>query len=492
MPRISAKICLGATVACLATKFGAEFAVEHFPETHTTQKLKAIVLIDENKTDERSGKPYRLLTLEPPPSFQCKVRASEVTFVSSPQDESARGRGRGRGRGRPRRGGAHAPGAAAAEEPGAEEPGPAAEEDAESVGADDPLDADDDAPEPAAADPLRWTSEIEEASSQMIDPRLPAVNFDPQIAPGRDASTMTLLDLFILFFPTSYLESTILPHMNQRGKTLFEFARPHWRQLGKGEFFRFIGYILLISLCPFTGPRSSLWSTGSALSADNPFEDLFVPQNLGRHGMSRNRFEQIMAALVFIPIGAANPQNDPLHPIRQLHLTTFDNQTRQGSSIPSIEDAWQTKQWPHRSFAFILGVTEANVMHAYNFLHPAKTMDLATCRKALSWYLVHNPFIVDDHLSRQDDDDDDGNADSDEGDHNSSLHGLVAMKPHSKYDRGSKSIVLDPSYPYQCQRRCKSCPLDATGRHRRTSTYCICNPAVALCRDCFAKHVQSP
>lgn len=64
MPRISAKICLGATVACLATKFGAEFAVEHFPETHTTQKLKAIVLIDENKTDERSGKPYRLLTLE--------------------------------------------------------------------------------------------------------------------------------------------------------------------------------------------------------------------------------------------------------------------------------------------------------------------------------------------------------------------------------------------------------------------------------------------
>lgn len=87
--------------------------------------------------------------------------------------------------------------------------------------------------------------------------------------------------------------------------------------------------------------------------------------------------------------------------VRYRSAVDQNNQARQGSaaeSRQSLEDAWQTKRWQHRTFSFILGVTEANVMFAHNYLHPEKQLDLMQVRKVLAKQLLFNPFIVEDRL----------------------------------------------------------------------------------------------
>jgi hypothetical protein len=120
----------------------------------------------------------------------------------------------------------------------------------------------------------------------------------------------------MILFPMSYVETVMLPVMNARGQDLFGTTRPKWQPVTKGRFLRFIGYIMLMAMCPNTGSRQNLWaqshsrreSDPSAPAADDA--DLFVPQDFGRHGFSRHRFDQIMSALVFVAPGA-NPDDDP-------------------------------------------------------------------------------------------------------------------------------------------------------------------------------------
>jgi len=66
----------------------------------------------------------------------------------------------------------------------------------------------------------------------------------------------------ILFFRRSYVESTILPHMNQPSERLDARTGDN---LVEGFFLAFIGYILLGSL-PFHRPSMLYCSTGSAPS----------------------------------------------------------------------------------------------------------------------------------------------------------------------------------------------------------------------------------
>jgi len=64
------------------------------------------------------------------------------------------------------------------------------------------------------------------------------------------------------------------------------------------------------------------------------------------------------------------------------HAVDDSNNLRQGSD--SIEDAWQTEHWTHRTFGFILGVCEANAFNAYRFFSKStQSMDHLTFRRIL-------------------------------------------------------------------------------------------------------------
>ncbi len=145
--------------------------------------------------------------------------------------------------------------------------------------------------------------------------------------------------------------------------------------------------------------------------------------------------------------------------------------------MQSLEDAWQTKHWQHRTFAFILGVTEVNVMFAHNYLHPEEKMDLMRARKALAQQLLFKPFLEEDVRTEEE-----------------MLARSATVKRARLAAKASESHKLvslsKNSAGKYAHIRCRTCgPLGCDGRRRRTTTICSCDPTVGVCRHCFAAHL---
>ncbi len=193
MPRLSAKLGVGAKVACLASHFGKEWARETFPETPETQRVIAKVIADENKLDPKTQKPVRYLKIElndPNPLIEhlhylIEVKAGQVSYIPAPQP-SASGIGRGGGvAGRGGRGGGR--GGHATPAPPQPPPGPPAgplEEDQESIPPDsdeEPLEPEPPAVHPSAPappgappvaqGPVAWTTDYQEGSENNMNER---------------------------------------------------------------------------------------------------------------------------------------------------------------------------------------------------------------------------------------------------------------------------------------------------------------------------------
>lgn len=168
--------------------------------------------------------------------------------------------------------------------------------------------------------------------------------------------------------------------------------------------------------------------------------------------------------------------------VRYRSAVDQNNQARQGSaaeSRQSLEDAWQTKRWQHRTFSFILGVTEANVMFAHNYLHPEKQLDLMQVRKVLAKQLLFNPFIVEDRLEEDS---------AEEGD---SLESPSVKRSRLGNAQAHTLLSLGKSAKgYSAQLRCRTCHVRDDGRRRRTTTFCSCDPTVGVCRHCFGAHLS--
>jgi hypothetical protein len=53
---------------------------------------------------------------------------------------------------------------------------------------------------------------------------------------------------------------------------------------------------------------------------------------------------------------------------------------------------WATKWWPHRVFAFLLAVTEVNVMLAAEHFEGYKKTSILDSQKILSYELIYNTY----------------------------------------------------------------------------------------------------
>lgn len=157
---------------------------------------------------------------------------------------------------------------------------------------------------------------------------------------------------------------------------------------------------------------------------------------------------------------------------RYRHAVDDANNLRQNAR--SIEYAWQTKTWIHRSFAFLLGVAEANAFNAYR--HFASTTDVghpqlshgafrrAICEEILKTQPLLGPGS--------------GNR----------AHMHTTFRKDALWNKRSGRWILRPRNKtnHQVQRKCVG--LTACDRVR-VSHHCSCDPGQALCKLCWAKHV---
>jgi hypothetical protein len=120
-------------------------------------------------------------------------------------------------------------------------------------------------------------------------------------------------------------------------------------------------------------------------------------------------------------------------------------------------------------FAFLLAVTEVNVMLAsVHFAGYGKT-SMLNFRKLLSLELMNNPYIPKE---------DDGGPRRSPRNETARTHSLRTL-PRSKKFLGSEIVHSNMLYP---QAKCRGCK-------KKVRTYCVCSPGVVRCDDCFAQHV---
>ena len=157
------------------------------------------------------------------------------------------------------------------------------------------------------------------------------------------------------------------------------------------------------------------------------------------------------------------------------HAVDDSNNTRQGTT--ALEDIWGTKDWKCRVFAFFLGVVEANVRNAYNYLakKPAGSrLSLAEIRLELVKDIV-GKYVPGDELEEEQ-----------ENTRKRAAGGPVCSRrvipKRSSWNCTTLQWeeCLTTEYP---QRRCVTCG-------SRTRLYCHCNPSVSFCTSCMDDHLR--
>jgi len=157
-----------------------------------------------------------------------------------------------------------------------------------------------------------------------------------------------------------------------------------------------------------------------------------------------------------------------IHNHFQYRHAVDDHNNRRQSPI-SLERTWCTNWWPHRVFAFLIAITEINVLKVWTniFHHP----DIGTIefRKKLSEELINNPYLLEEGAQE---------ARQDRRSAYGIGHNHLALPPYSKF-QGTKIVPSDTRYP---QRKCVVCK-------RKCRDYCSCSPGTILCNRCFPNHL---
>jgi len=105
--------------------------------------------------------------------------------------------------------------------------------------------------------------------------------------------------IFVALLPEGYIATVLIPLTN----SIASQQDPSWQPLTLGEFLRFLGYWTLMTLVELP-ERHMYWATKRS--------GLFPAFHVGQHGISKHRFDNILAHLTF---SEANPA-DPLADIR--------------------------------------------------------------------------------------------------------------------------------------------------------------------------------
>ena len=140
----------------------------------------------------------------------------------------------------------------------------------------------------------------------------------------------------------------------------------------------------------------------------------------------------------------------------------------------SLEETWATKTWPNRVFAFLLAITEVNVMLAALHFTPLYEQQppMLEFRKALAEALINNDYLELEHQQER------------RRNRSRVLNELqnvhCDLKSLKAYKKFKGAAIVEANAPYN-QWKCIYCP-------NKRRTYCICMPGVILCKECFGRH----
>jgi hypothetical protein len=151
------------------------------------------------------------------------------------------------------------------------------------------------------------------------------------------------------------------------------------------------------------------------------------------------------------------------------HSVDDSNNIRQGHR--GIEEAWETRSWAHRQFAFLFSLAEANAWHAQKFFAPSSdTANHLVFRKKMVQE-AFSEFVAASRIAE---------TRSTPKKTTSLGHELVEI-PEKK--RRLEGVWIDaPQLKSTApQWRCVSC-------RKKTRYYCCCNADRGICKVCFGQH----
>ena len=149
-----------------------------------------------------------------------------------------------------------------------------------------------------------------------------------------------------------------------------------------------------------------------------------------------------------------------------------DHNSKRHSPI-SFETRWATTWWPNRVFAFLLAITEVNVMlAAVAFTDMYETQpSMLDFRKRFAKELINNHYLESEQQNERS-----ARKRARLGTDNGCK--LQALGAHQKFD-GARIVRAKSAYPqYFCTYKCK----------RKVRTYCQCTPGVSICKGCYPQH----
>ena len=136
----------------------------------------------------------------------------------------------------------------------------------------------------------------------------------------------------------------------------------------------------------------------------------------------------------------------------------------------SIEQTWATKQWSHRPYAFLIGVTTVNAQRGYENLGGHEQQPTLNFRRTLASQLIENRFIPAESEARK----------SHERSAKKQKVGVCKLISLPAFSCFSGSDIVDCKGAYN-QFRCVCTKV-------RVRTYCQCSPGFIRCKECFITH----
>jgi hypothetical protein len=146
----------------------------------------------------------------------------------------------------------------------------------------------------------------------------------------------------------------------------------------------------------------------------------------------------------------------------------IDDHNNKRQSPISLEETWATKKWEFRVFAFLLAVTEVNVMLASTYFYNREETSFLEFRKDFAKSMIHN-----DHLNKVSS----NTRSSDRKRTATKDHALIRLPKKMKFS-GTALVSANMDY---CQWKCSGCK-------NKVRTYCQCTPGIIRCAECYATH----
>lgn len=141
----------------------------------------------------------------------------------------------------------------------------------------------------------------------------------------------------------------------------------------------------------------------------------------------------------------------------------------------SLESTWATTWWPNRVFAFLLAITEVNVMlAAVHFTEMYDTQpSMLDFRKKFAKELINNQYWRDEeHRTRS-------SPRKRRRSHESGCK-LLSLAKFKKF-RGTQIVAAESAYPQaKCTYECG----------KKVRTYCQCTPGRIVCSGCYPLHCK--